>query len=110
MTTLDMPLAKCHLVGDKPAKLLAKVFEMATVRDLIYHFPRRYAERGELTDIAGLVVGEDVTILAQVKQSHARRMSNRPGWIVDVQVGDESGGRLSLTFFTKAERQAEWRT
>jgi len=109
MTTLDTPLAKAAGVGPKPAKVLADAFGMATVRDLVYHFPRRYAERGELTDIASLQLGEEVTIVAQVQRSTTRPMSQRKGWIVDVLVGDASGKTLSLTFFTKAEGQARWR-
>jgi ATP-dependent DNA helicase RecG len=109
MTTLDTALAKAAGVGPKPAKVLADAFGMATVRDLVYHFPRRYAERGELTDIASLQLGEEVTIVAQVQRSTPRPMSQRKGWIVDVLVGDSSGKTLSLTFFTKAEGQARWR-
>jgi ATP-dependent DNA helicase RecG len=109
MTTLDTPLAKAPTVGARVAAALAKAFEMSTVGDLLYHFPRRYAERGELTDIASLTLGEEVTILAQVLRSGFRKMNNRPGWIVEAIVGDGSGKNLSLTFFTKNEGQARWR-
>ena len=109
MTTLDDRLEKSPVVGKKAAPTLAKAFDMSTVRDLIYHFPRRYAERGELTDIASLAIGEDVTILAQVLSSNARKMQQRPSWIVDVVVGDGSGKTLSLTFFAKERHQAQWR-
>jgi len=84
-------------------------FGMVTVRDLVYHFPRRYAERGELTDIASLRVGEDVTIMAQVLRCNPHQMKSRPGWIVDVLVGDGSGKTLSLAFFTQKMGQAQWR-
>ena len=109
MTTLDTPLVKAAGVGPKPAKVLAAAFGMVTVRDLVYHFPRRYAERGELTDIASLRLGENVTIVAQVLRSTARRMSNRPGGIAEIVVGDSSGKTLSLTFFAKSIGQAQWR-
>ena len=39
-----------------------------TAGDLIYHFPRRYDERGEHTDMRGLEVGEQVTLMAQVQR------------------------------------------
>jgi ATP-dependent DNA helicase RecG len=65
------------VVGAKTAKLLAKAFEMHTSATCCHHFPRRYAERGELTDIASLSLGEEVTILAQVIR--ARRSGARPG-------------------------------
>ncbi len=43
------------------------------VGDLVYHFPRRYDERGEHTDIAALAVGEEVTVLAQVQRTTSGR-------------------------------------
>jgi len=109
MTTLDTPLAKAGGVGPKVAKVVEDAFGMVTVRDLVYHFPRRYAERGELTDIASLRVGEDVTIMAQVLRCNPHQMKSRPGWIVDVLVGDGSGKTLSLAFFTQKMGQAQWR-
>jgi ATP-dependent DNA helicase RecG len=109
MTTLDTPLAKAGVIGPKPGKVLAGAFGMSTVRDLLYHFPRRYAERGELTDIASLTLGEEVTIVAQVVRSAARPMNQRRGWIVEVVVADDSGAHLSLTFFAKGKGQAQWR-
>ena len=109
MTTLDTPLAKAGGVGPKVAKVVENAFGMVTVRDLVYHFPRRYAERGELTDIASLRVGEDVTIMAQVLRCNPHQMKSRPGWIVDVLVGDGSGKTLSLAFFTQKQGQAQWR-
>jgi ATP-dependent DNA helicase RecG len=107
---VDTLLAKEPLVGAKAAKLLDTSFGMTTVGELMYHFPRRYAERGELTDIASLAVGEEVTILARVQRSSFKPMSQRKGYIVDVAVEDGSGKSLSLTFFTKSEGQAKWRT
>jgi ATP-dependent DNA helicase RecG len=109
VTTLDTPLAK-SVVGPKGAKSFEKAFGMASVGDLLRHYPRRYAERGELTDIASLVVGEEVTILAEVERSAFRRMKDRDAFVVDATVKDGSGKTLALTFFAKKEYQAEWRT
>jgi ATP-dependent DNA helicase RecG len=41
-------------LGRKTADALAKALDLHTVGDLLRHYPRRYAERGELTDVAGL--------------------------------------------------------
>jgi ATP-dependent DNA helicase RecG len=108
VTTLDTPLAK-SVVGPKGAKTLEKAFGMATVGDLLRHYPRRYEERGKLTDIASLVVGEDVTILAEIKTSISRKMRDRPNFVVDVTVKDGSDATLSLTFFAKDKGKAAWR-
>ncbi|MFY1669084.1 ATP-dependent DNA helicase RecG [Plantactinospora sp. WMMB334] len=94
---LETPLRK--LLGDKTAKALASHLDLHTAGDLLYHFPRRYDERGEHTDIRSLEVGEQVTVLAQVQRTAVRPMRQRRGKLLEVTVGDGSGGVLTLTFF-----------
>ncbi|HEX5596211.1 MAG TPA: ATP-dependent DNA helicase RecG [Micromonosporaceae bacterium] len=94
---MDTPLKR--LVGEKTAKALADHLDLHTAGDLLYHFPRRYDERGEHTDIRALDVGEVVTVLAQVQQTSVRPMRQRRGKLLEVTVGDGSGGVLTLTFF-----------
>ncbi|MGC5029493.1 ATP-dependent DNA helicase RecG [Micromonospora sp. DT229] len=107
-STVDTPLAK--LVGEKTAKALAGHLDLHTAGDLIYHFPRRYDERGEHTDIRALDVGEQVTVLAQVQRTAVRPMRQRRGNLLEVTVGDGSGGSLTLTFFgNQAWRERELR-
>lgn len=96
-------------LGAAPAKTLNRAFDMKTVGDLVSHYPRRYADPGELTPIRDLPIGETVTIVAEVLSSSFRRMRNRPGAMVDVVIGDGIG-RMSLTFFAKSIHQAEWRS
>jgi ATP-dependent DNA helicase RecG len=96
-TTADTPLGK--LVGAKTAKALATHLDLHTAGDLVYHFPRRYDERGEHTDIRSLEVGEQVTVLGQVRGTSVRPMRQRRGNLLEVTVGDGSGGQLTLTFF-----------
>ena len=61
---MQTPLSK--VVGAKTAKGMAEQLDLHTVGDLLYHFPRRYDERGEHTDLADVQVGDQVTVLAQV--------------------------------------------
>jgi len=104
--SLDSPLEDA--LGATPAKSLNRAFGMQTVGDLLSHYPRRYADPGELTPIRELPVGETVTIVAEVLSSTARPMRNRRGAMVEVMIGDGIG-RMSLTFFAKGMNQAEWR-
>lgn len=107
-TTMDTPLKK--LVGEKTAKALATHLDLHTAGDLLYHFPRRYDERGEHTDIRSLAVGEQVTVLGQVQRASVRPMRQRRGNLLEVTVGDDSGGMLTLTFFgNQAWREKELR-
>lgn len=103
---LETPLAEA--VGSPTAKTLDRAFGMTTVGELLGHYPRRYADRGELTPILELPVGETVTIVAEVLSTRPRMMKNRRGAMLEVVIGD-GVGQMSLTFFAKNLGQAEWR-
>ncbi|AMM33084.1 ATP-dependent DNA helicase RecG [Sinomonas atrocyanea] len=99
-----------RLVGGASAKKLKDHLGLVTAGDLLDYFPRRYAERGELTSIAGLPLDSDVTLLARVVKATSRKMATRKGTITDVVVTDGAEGALdtiSLTFFNSfaASRQ-----
>ena len=100
MSRLEEPLRDA--VGGKAAGKLEKAFGLRTVGDLLRHYPRRYARRGELTDLAALRDGEHVTVFAQVAKVTARPMRARRGRLLEVTVTDGSAS-LALTFFNKVE-------
>jgi ATP-dependent DNA helicase RecG len=104
MATIRDPLRL--VIGDKAAKRFDEAFGLSTVGDLLGHYPRRYAERGELTSLAGLAEGEHVTVLAEVASVSSRPMRNRRGSIFEAVVTD-GHGRLTLTFF--GHRNQNWR-
>ncbi|HEY1643355.1 MAG TPA: ATP-dependent DNA helicase RecG [Streptosporangiaceae bacterium] len=104
MATIRDPLRL--VIGDKAAKRLDEAFGLQTVGDLLGHYPRRYAQRGELTSLAGLTEGEHVTVLAEVASVGTRPMRNRRGSIFEAVVTD-GHGRLTLTFF--GNRSQAWR-
>src|ERR1700721_3266823 len=85
-------------LGDKAAKRLNESFGLVTIGDLLAHYPRRYAERGELTSLTEVREGDYATVLAEVASVTIRPMRNRRGSILEVVVTD-GAGRLSLTFF-----------
>jgi len=94
--TLETPLSR--VLGPKTATGMAEQLDLHTVRDLLRHYPRRYARRGEQTDLADVQVGDRVTVLAQVRSVNTRPMRNRKGTLTEVVVGDGSG-RMKLVFF-----------
>lgn len=104
MTTWDTALDR--VLGAKTGKALRSALDLSTVGDLLRHYPRRYAQRGELTAIAGLEVGEHATVLAQVDRVSKRTMKSRKGTIVEARITD--GHRsLTCTFFNQAWRERE---
>jgi ATP-dependent DNA helicase RecG len=94
------------LLGAKTAKALATALDIETVSDLLRHYPRRYAERGELTDIAGLELGEHATVLARIEKVSKRRMKSRNGTIIDMVITDGKR-RLTCAFFNQAWREKD---
>jgi ATP-dependent DNA helicase RecG len=100
---LDAPLVRA--LGDRTAKGLSAALGLQTVGDLVRHYPRRYAERGVLTPLKDLQVGDHVTVQAAVV-SASTRVARTGKQMAEVVVTDGSG-RLKLTFFGRA---AVWRT
>jgi len=101
--TLDSPLRVVLAAG--PAAVLAKAFGMATVGDLLSHYPRRYARRGELTTLAELPLDESVTVLAEVisvsVQDYGRAQPGKKALHRTKVVISDGHGMLPLTFFNK---------
>ncbi|NNC10994.1 ATP-dependent DNA helicase RecG [Planctomonas sp. JC2975] len=93
-------------IGERQAAAFARAFGHRTVGDLLTHYPRRYAHRGELTALAELPAGEDVTIVAEVKKCGTRPMRQRRGSILEVAISDGTG-LITLTFFNQAWRANE---
>ncbi|MEV4012357.1 ATP-dependent DNA helicase RecG [Nonomuraea angiospora] len=107
MSRFDEPLTKA--LDPKTAKLLHSVLDLETVGDLLRHYPRRYAERGELTTLDALEVDEHVTVVGEVTRLMRKPMRNRGGTWLEVEVVDGNGNKLYLSFFGKGSHVAESR-
>ncbi len=97
-------------IGSASARKIQQAFGYETVGQLLAHFPRRYMEIGELTDISELTVGEEVTIVAEVESLSQRRMQSRAGFLLQVVVRDASGpsqSTLRMTFFNGYEAKRD---
>ena len=90
----------------RTAKVLASSLDVHTVAELLRHYPRRYEQRGELTDLASLRDGEHVTVLAKISAVTSRPMRNRRGKLTEVTVTD-GRGVLTLAFFRQPWRERE---
>ncbi len=99
---LSTPLAQ--LLGGRTATRLAQA-SLATAGDLLRHYPRRYNERGKLTDLAQLRAGDRATIWARIDDVKLRFLDRRAGQrarrsITTVRVTD-GNRRLACTFFNQ---------
>ena len=79
MADIDLTTPLSKVLGGNGAKLLAEHLDLHTVGDLVYHFPRRYEERGEHTDIRALEIDTDVTVFGQVKRVNSRQFTQQRG-------------------------------
>jgi ATP-dependent DNA helicase RecG len=104
---ITTPLA--DIVGGRAAAALAGM-GIETVADLLGHYPRRYAQRGELSDLRKLLPGEQATVLGRIASSKSRRLPGRAGQrpreLLEVEVTD-GDGRITLTFFNQGWRARE---
>ncbi len=107
MDRLDLDRPLTALIPRRTASLLADKLELHTVGDVLRHYPRRYQERGRLTDLAELVIGERATVWATVVKVNERRLQPRGGQrgrgvrhITNVVIAD-SRRQLTCTFFNQ---------
>ena len=103
MTDLSTPIV--IVVGAKTGALLKSEFEIESVEDLLRHYPRRYEQRGALTDLGSLEIGDHVTVQAQVKSF--KNLKNAKGGTRQEVVISDGTGSLTLMFFNQHWREKE---
>ena len=99
-----------RVLGKAAAAKLERAFGMQTLGDLVWHLPRRYAKRGELTDLASLAPGEHVTVVAKVRSVEKRDLQRdqrgRPRTLTSITITDGTSS-LDLAFFNQTWRSGE---
>lgn len=93
--TPETPVTYVKGVGPKRAEVLAKV-GIATLQDLLYHFPRRYLDRSTITEIARLKIGTEATIVGKIIAQNLIRRSRRQ--FFQVEIGDGTGTLTAIWF------------
>ena len=92
-------------VGDKTARAFATHLGLATVGDLLRHYPRRYVERGALTPFDELVLEEFATVFAEVQRVSGRtltaRSNRKPLHKLDVVLADDRGRTMTIALFNR---------
>lgn len=86
---LGDPATKLRGVGDRVAGRLKKL-GLETVRDLVYHFPHRHNDYGNVRTISELTVGEVQTVVVSVWEVTAKPL--RPSlWSIQAVLADSTG-------------------
>ncbi|MCC5950910.1 MAG: ATP-dependent DNA helicase RecG [Acidimicrobiia bacterium] len=91
-------------VGPARAKGLAEL-DIATVADLLQHYPRRYLDRTREASIAELRPGEEAMVIGRVRSISSRRTRSRKTMVL-AEVADGSG-RLKVSFFNQPWRERQ---
>ncbi|MGH9246176.1 MAG: ATP-dependent DNA helicase RecG [Acidimicrobiales bacterium] len=95
-------------IGPERARALARL-DIATVLDLLTYYPRRYLDRTREARLRDLQVGEEATVLVEVRRvSSHRTRGGRGKPLVTVDVADPTGG-LRLSFFNQPWRARQLR-
>jgi ATP-dependent DNA helicase RecG len=97
----EISVDRLHRVGPKHRDALQSV-GVESVLDLLTHYPRRYIDRTNQAEIAGLVEGQEAMVLGKVRRSTARR-TRQGRTVVEVVLFDGSS-YLSVTFFNQPWR------
>jgi len=104
--------SKLAAVAGRSAPKIEKAFGFRTVGDLLRHYPRRYVEKGALSELDSLTLGEHITVIGRVlssKQiSYPDKRRGGMAYRLEVVVSTDAD-ELSLTFFDKKKHTAEWR-
>jgi len=95
-TGLDASVGVIRGVGDRQVKYLEKL-GIVTIRDLLYHFPRRYDDYSKLKTINQMRIGEEVTVVASVV--NVTKFPTKKGrTIIEAVVSDATGSMRLLWF------------
>ncbi len=95
-TSLGNPIQTLPGVADNRASQLAGL-NIATVRDLLFHFPRAYEDRRSVTRLADVREDQIVTVLAEVISSRVVRLRSRMS-MAEVRLRDDSGEMRAVWF------------
>jgi len=96
--SLEGPVSDVSGIGPRGAERL-RLLGIASVKDLLFHFPRRYRDLSAVVPVAHIRPGDEISLVVTVTGVRpAGRVGGRS--LVTVDVADESG-RLRCAFFNQ---------
>lgn len=87
---LETPLTALSGIGPSNSNKLKKL-GLNNIEDALYHFPHRYVDYSSLKSIKHVRYGDEVTILATVKQTRQRKTRGGKLSVVEVDITDGTG-------------------
>ncbi len=96
---LSNPVTKIPGIGNFRAEALSRL-GISTIKDLIYHFPRKHEDFSNLTPIGKLNFSDKVSIAATIKSIFTRNIKGGKQKITELILEDDTGN-LRVTFFNQ---------
>ncbi len=94
---LAAPISSLRGAGPKLAQAAAEL-GIETIGDLLLHVPRGYRDRTKLGLLGELRIGEEATVLAEVRSARVRPTRRRNLRIVEAVVADATGQAKAVWF------------
>ncbi len=106
--TPDSPIAAVFGNHHKKRKLAEEGLGLTTIGELLRHFPRRYIAATELSEVATPVVGEQLTIVGEVRSCESASFfaGNRRQFRTTIRLRTD-GPDFSVTLFSPYQGQAD---
>jgi len=98
--SLDDSVAVLAGVSDKTEAKLARL-GIATIRDLLLFFPRRYEDFSSVTPIAFVRPGVKTTVRGRIYDIGARQTKYKRMALTEAVLGDDSGTTLRVVWFNQ---------
>ncbi|MFA5841760.1 MAG: ATP-dependent DNA helicase RecG [Candidatus Paceibacterota bacterium] len=95
----DSPIETVSRTDAKQKGALNKL-GLKTARDILYHFPSRYADLGEITTIDKLSAGEKATIYGQINKLKTGKAFRKKIAMADGEISDQTG-KIKVVWFNQ---------
>ena len=99
MITFQSPVERLIRIRDDIRAGLKKL-GIVTVRDLLYHFPTRYADESQYVSIQGLTEGQTATVRGTIKKIAAKKSWKSRMPMSEATIEDVSGS-MSVVWFNQ---------
>jgi ATP-dependent DNA helicase RecG len=96
-SALDAPLQSIAGAGPKLSEAAAEV-GVSTLGDLLLRVPHTYRDRSKVGKLAELRIGEEATVMVEVRSAKLRPTRRRRLTIVEARVADDSGSAVATWF------------
>ncbi len=102
----DLDVTELKGVGPEKAKALAQI-EVASILDLLTHYPRRYIDKTKQSSIRDVRIDESAWVFGKVRSSATVPGRGRGKARTELRIGDGSGF-MRITFFNQPWRARQF--